>query len=739
MPDETTRLLLEVLGRDRGASRMLRGVGDAAGDAADAVDDLSGSTDRVGQSATDAEKKVRTLDERIDHQRKTIADLAREIEKSPDELPLFKTLGKEQSTLRRLERIKKLLPGEQDGESSAEQVSRGFFRRMISSTGKMSEQIATSAVKRIPTAIGGALSALPPQVQTVIVGGIVAAIAAGASFIGAAVAGAIVAGLGTGVIAAGVVAAFQDTRIMAAGRGLGQTVMAGLKDAAGVFVGPTLRAIDIIRAGFADILPDIQKAFAAAAPYVDNLARGVVAFVKNTMPGLTRAIERSGPLVETLGRGIAMTGRAFSQFFDDISSDSAGSRQALYDLFTLISATIVITGKLISWLTTAYRAASFVGKVLSGDVVGSINSMMNAQIMAQDPGDEYSQQLRDIAEGAKDTGSELAKTTGTVGTLGAALQPSIARTDLMRLSMMAAAEAAGTLAEALRIVNGDALDAREAEANYQQAIDDATAAIKANGATLELNTEKGRANDAALRGLAEATMAKADADYRAKAATGDLAGAQRAATADLEAGRQKFIQLADKMGLSTAQAKALADQIFKIPTSWTTNLSVRNGAALAAIAQVQQNLSRVKSKNITIGVYWTSKGDLKLPGGTQLKGSSAGGPITGPGPKGKDSQVRALAPGEHVLTASDVDAMGGQSAVAEFRKSLHGGIPKADLVSRFTRTNAPWQRQAAVAVPTRTEVHVSGTGSLATLFLQLIRTQQIKMTVVNNQVVVAGA
>lgn len=61
---------------------------------------------------------------------------------------------------------------------------------------------------------------------------------------------------------------------------------------------------------------------------------------------------------------------------------------------------------------------------------------------------------------------------------------------------------------------------------------------------------------------------------------------------------------------------------------------------------------------------------------------AAGGQITGSGPKGKDSVPAWLAPGEHVLTAAEVDSMGGQAGVYAFRKGLHrqggGGIPGYD-------------------------------------------------------------
>jgi hypothetical protein len=45
-----------------------------------------------------------------------------------------------------------------------------------------------------------------------------------------------------------------------------------------------------------------------------------------------------------------------------------------------------------------------------------------------------------------------------------------------------------------------------------------------------------------------------------------------------------------------------------------------------------------------------------------------------PGPKGKDSQLFWGAKGEHVFTADDVDAMGGQAQVYAFRRGLHAGV-----------------------------------------------------------------
>lgn len=71
-----------------------------------------------------------------------------------------------------------------------------------------------------------------------------------------------------------------------------------------------------------------------------------------------------------------------------------------------------------------------------------------------------------------------------------------------------------------------------------------------------------------------------------------------------------------------------------------------------------------------------------LFGGAPIPDQKAGGgALNAPGPKGIDSALFWGASGEHVLTAGDVDAMGGHSGVHAFRNALHrapGGPIGAD-------------------------------------------------------------
>ncbi|MFD4457702.1 transglycosylase SLT domain-containing protein [Nocardia sp. NPDC058480] len=61
--------------------------------------------------------------------------------------------------------------------------------------------------------------------------------------------------------------------------------------------------------------------------------------------------------------------------------------------------------------------------------------------------------------------------------------------------------------------------------------------------------------------------------------------------------------------------------------------------------------------------------------GNRLPGRALGGPILG-GVQGRDSVPIMAMPGEHMLTTSDVDKMGGQSGVYRFRAALQAGLVK---------------------------------------------------------------
>jgi hypothetical protein len=114
------------------------------------------------------------------------------------------------------------------------------------------------------------------------------------------------------------------------------------------------------------------------------------------------------------------------------------------------------------------------------------------------------------------------------------------------------------LAQSINALSTAALIARGGIRGMEAAIDAVDESFKKNKATLDENTEAGRANNQALDNLAAATM-KAGEDARANGASWETVNKIYAR------GREKLISAADAMGLTREQAKKLADQILRTP------------------------------------------------------------------------------------------------------------------------------------------------------------------------------
>jgi hypothetical protein len=109
--------------------------------------------------------------------------------------------------------------------------------------------------------------------------------------------------------------------------------------------------------------------------------------------------------------------------------------------------------------------------------------------------------------------------------------------------------AANEFKEALLDVN-DVLAGRANMRAYQEAIDAATQSLKDNGKTLDDNTEKGRANNAALDAIASSALQVAETLRAGPQRKTFLAGA-----------RQEFLQAAESMGMGERAARSLARQL----------------------------------------------------------------------------------------------------------------------------------------------------------------------------------
>jgi len=184
---------------------------------------------------------------------------------------------------------------------------------------------------------------------------------------------------------------------------------------------------------------------------------------------------------------------------------------------------------------------------------------------------------------------------------------------------------------------GVVLDERSALRDYRESIDAISAALEENGATLDVNTQQGRNNQAALDNIASSTWDLIDSNREA-------GQSQQVLADNMATGRQAFIDAAGQMGLTTDQAKALADQMGLIPTDVVMNMS------LQGYPEVYKYIS-----NIAAGLRAVS-GDKSIRIATGLGGSggqtfAGGGEVWGAGTSTSDSIAAFLSDGEFVHTA----------------------------------------------------------------------------------------
>ncbi|WP_416394226.1 MULTISPECIES: phage tail tape measure protein [unclassified Curtobacterium] len=326
----------------------------------------------------------------------------------------------------------------------------------------------------------------------------------------------------------------------------------------------------------------------------------------------------------------------------------------------------------------------------------------------------YKEELSALASAAGKTASEqdllnLAQGKGKLAAQLAAESAQGQKEQLAELSGVAseANEDISKLADSIRNFGSTQLDVESTESAFQAAIDDATASLKENGTTLDLNTEKGRANASALRDIASQGIA-------ATAAIAENGGTQEEAAGKMQTVRDQYIATAQSFGKTKDEAVAMADQLklipanvstlFKeqgadnvtskakdiksnvdripsaketklrgdikdakakladlqaklstVPKSKSTQLHAEVAAAKANVASLQAQLNGIQSKSITITTNQVTRATKENTVGIF---KASGGYISGPGTGTSDSIPAMLSNGEYVIRAAAVQKYG---------------------------------------------------------------------------------
>ena len=181
----------------------------------------------------------------------------------------------------------------------------------------------------------------------------------------------------------------------------------------------------------------------------------------------------------------------------------------------------------------------------------------------------------------------------------------------------------------------------------------------------DVNTEAGRNNQAALDKVAQSALDLAKARYEEKVQSGDLDGAERVYRDSLVQSRDQLIKTGAQMGLTKAQAKDYADQILQIPPAVSTTATFHT-VGLADLKAAGEYLKGLRDKNVKLTV-----GTIRTNDGSHVNaGQFADGGYTGDGAKYEPAGI--VHRGEYVFTKAATSTIG--KATLDYLHA-HGKLP----------------------------------------------------------------
>lgn len=331
------------------------------------------------------------------------------------------------------------------------------------------------------------------------------------------------------------------------------------------------------------------------------------------------------------------------------------------------------------------------------------------------------QALPGYAAALDGAGSAASGAASKTGDLNSALKVGANAQDKYATAADAAAGAARGEADALSALSlqlkaetDPVFGLLEAEHGLAQAQKDSAKAIK----------EHGRNSEEAKEATRKLALAAIDLTGKAGALGNTFNG-------EMTPALRQTLQAA---GLTKAQIADVAHQFRDakhdaqgFAQNWAANVSAPGAAAAGKqIRTLKQELTSMKTNwNVTIRQNFQTFGKPYSPAGVasgNVGGLAAGGPVYGPGTTTSDSVPMMLSRGEHVWTAAEVQAAGGQDAVARMRSSV--------LASRTVGPDpAPRMMPAAVGRGTVTTTVIEhrvvfdgAQGELGQLVLKAIRT-----------------
>lgn len=330
MRSARVELILDTIRAVKGArelSQATDGVAKGLGETARQGEKAGHAVDHAGDQMSDAARAAAKLDREIDQLSASLTKLV--VAQTLTGENFGKQIREQETQVRRLTRNRKLFGDV--GKDAGEPAALGF-------AAKFSERLGP-LMASLP--IGG------PLAQA-----LGAAAVAAAPLLGATISAAVIGGAGIGGVIGGLVLASKDTRVQAAAEALAGRVTDRLGKAGGVFVTPTIQALDELQHAVDDV--DLEGMLRDASRFVQPLAQGVGSLVRDLGSAVADLIHNAGPVIDTVGAGVAEIGRTLGDGLKALADNGPEAAAALTQVLGLVDSGLRSTLGLVNVLTELY-------------------------------------------------------------------------------------------------------------------------------------------------------------------------------------------------------------------------------------------------------------------------------------------------------------------------------------------------------------------------------------------------
>ena len=189
--------------------------------------------------------------------------------------------------------------------------------------------------------------------------------------------------------------------------------------------------------------------------------------------------------------------------------------------------------------------------------------------------------------------------------------------------------------------------------------------LRAQGASIEDIAKQSKLAQDMAKNLDDQKLAQEQINRAKLAEAGaydKVAEAQKSSTAGLKDQWDNALKLVDDL-------KTALDSVGK-----RTVINIESDQAKAVLAEIAKGLDGLQDKTVTVKVVRLDEAGNALVNLGTLPTKAGGGEISGPGQIGRDSVLMWGAPGEHMLTADEVAAAGGQAAIYRLRAAIRNGL-----------------------------------------------------------------